>query len=248
MDCKNARLLLPFYRPTSTDLDEADTAALENHLALCPECQALDRSEHLFDHSLGQAMRDVAVPAGLQRRLLDRLGRPRRPFYYRHFSRIASGLAAAGVLLLAGLLIWIWLKPPRPELQLADLFDQEVGRMMGSPNPESVSFWFSVNHKVTMVPPPRFNYANLVHYGLEDWQGKRVPLLVFVRGNTQAKVFVVTAEQFNINPLPTGSGILDTGGFQVDIWKDLEPPGTAFIIIYTGPDGLAPLLRNDPQL
>jgi hypothetical protein len=247
MDCKNARLLLPYYRPTATDLDEADTAALENHLALCPECQALDRGEHLFDQVLGQAMRDVAVPAGLQSRLLGRLGMQRPPFYYRHFSRIASGLAAAGVLLIVGLLTWVWLKPTRPELQLAELFDRQV-ETMASRSPDAVSFWFGENHKVNMIPPPRFNYAHLVHYGLENWQGKRVPLLVFVRGNTQAKVFVVSAEQFHINPLPTGSGIFDTGGFLLDIWKDMEPPGTAFIIIYTGPDGLAPLLRDDQKL
>ena len=43
MDCEFARQLLIFARPGATELEAADVAALEGHLADCVDCRARSR-------------------------------------------------------------------------------------------------------------------------------------------------------------------------------------------------------------
>ena len=68
MDCRTARHLLDYARPRVPELDRPDQEALDGHLAVCPECDALARAERQFDEHLGQAVRDVPVPQGLDRK------------------------------------------------------------------------------------------------------------------------------------------------------------------------------------
>src|SRR5262245_36359440 len=107
MDCKTARLLLPFLRPLAPELDPNDAEDLRAHLAGCPECAALAAAEHRVDARLAQAMRDVPVPADLSARLLDRLHVQRRSWYRR---RVIGPLTAAAAVLLALGGGWYWLR------------------------------------------------------------------------------------------------------------------------------------------
>ena len=117
MDCSTARLFLPFCRPDGTDLDGLEAAELDAHLAQCGECQAIAQTQLRLDDHLGQAMRDIEPPRGLRERILARLEtskpKPRR----RWLGPVASGLAAAVVLLLLG--GWYLFYPPlRQELSV----------------------------------------------------------------------------------------------------------------------------------
>src|SRR5262245_35355435 len=106
MDCKNARLLLEFARPAAAGLEGGEAAALENHLADCPECGPLAARERRLDDRLGRAERAVPVPENLRERLLNKLKVERDAWYRRTLWRLAGGLAAAAVLaLVVGALI-----------------------------------------------------------------------------------------------------------------------------------------------
>src|SRR5207248_1436745 len=100
MDCKTARYLLNFNRATGHDLDAADKAALDAHLAECPECDCAARGERQFDEHLGRAIRDVPVPHGLKERLLTRLRRQRDEWWVEGVKRVARYVAIAAALLL----------------------------------------------------------------------------------------------------------------------------------------------------
>ncbi len=79
-----------------------------------------------------------------------------------------------------------------------------------------------------------------------------MPKLVFqhvdTNGITRARVFVLKAEQFDLDALPDDPSLLanlDSGGQRVDIKK--ESPSTAYLIVYEG-ESLRPLtLHTEDQ-
>ena len=72
MDCRTAQILLPF-RDRPDELADDERAELEQHLAGCKNCAALARAERSFDDSVGRAMQNVVVPAGLREQIVGRL-------------------------------------------------------------------------------------------------------------------------------------------------------------------------------
>src|ERR1700752_2772031 len=94
MDCNTARLLLNFARPQARDLDPEEAGDLENHLDRCSDCHGLARGERRLDERLGQAMRQVEVPAGLREQLLARLEAERGDWYRRRFGHTMGPAAA----------------------------------------------------------------------------------------------------------------------------------------------------------
>jgi hypothetical protein len=241
MDCKTARLLLDFHRPTAEELAAPEVADLEAHLAVCPECDALTRAERRADARLAEAMSAVPVPDGLPDRLRARLAADRRADALRKLAWAARGAAVAAALLLAVGLGVLWVRThPRP-LDVAELFNQDIDGMT-NPVPERVEEEFARRYDVHMVAPRQFDTATLAYFGMGDCQGKRVPVLVYARGETRAVVYVITREEFNLDKLPADTSSFETNGFRLRIARDGGPPDTAFIIIYSG-DSLAPLLR-----
>jgi hypothetical protein len=65
--------MLEVARPESDDLDSRDLQLAAQHLDTCPQCRATFQKTRLFDRQIGQAMRDVPVPADLKYRLLEAL-------------------------------------------------------------------------------------------------------------------------------------------------------------------------------
>src|SRR5258708_35768374 len=78
MDCKTALLLHEYGRPRHPELDTAEVAALEQHLAECPDCTRLVRAERAADDRLGPAVLAVPIPPALRDRLVARLEIERR--------------------------------------------------------------------------------------------------------------------------------------------------------------------------
>ena len=67
-------MLLEVAHPLATELEANETEALAAHLADCPDCGPWAEAEHRIDEKVGVAMRDVAIPDGLQQRIVRRLG------------------------------------------------------------------------------------------------------------------------------------------------------------------------------
>src|SRR5262252_6889654 len=104
MECHEARMLLAFTRPGNDAMDAAERAEVQRHLEACPECAAMARSEQAVDGAFGKAMREVAIPAGLQQRVLAKVA-ANRPYPWP-----AIAAAAAILLTIAGAGTW-WLWP-----------------------------------------------------------------------------------------------------------------------------------------
>lgn len=227
MDCKTARLLLEFDRPAADELDAAEHEELQAHIADCPDCGPVARAERRADHEIGKAMRAVVVPSEAPARLFERLRGERRLRNRRRWVR--RGMAAAGVaaLLIVGVCLgWQRNQPVRVDLEAAAT--DFLGKHL-NPQPSTVENWFR-DRGVEMTAPLDFNYALLKNYDVTEYEGKRVPLLLFMSGNELAEVRVLPAKQFqppDVDHYP-GSGC-------TVVWRSYPADKRfSYLIRYTG--------------
>lgn len=238
MDCKTARLLLEFVRPQPTELQASETAALEQHLAGCAECDALARAERQVEAQLGVAMRAVAVPEGLRFRLLNRLERERRAWYRRWAVRAAGGLAAAAAIILA---VWFGLSRDqrRPEvdpIEVATAYSYRTQK-----GEEGVNDWLGEQRsrakwKGELRAPGQFNYAFLTSCELNNDDRKPVPVLVFTRavkaGETETvRVLIYSEQDFNVDNLDVSEG--DSANRYRKL-TDPRYPGLVYLVLMQG--------------
>jgi hypothetical protein len=243
MDCKAARLLLLFSHPRLAELEMPESEAVESHLADCPDCGALARSERQFDHAVGLAMRDVSVPGDLPGRLLERLDRERWRWYWR-LPRVypRSAAAAAAALLLACGLLAYWqpwaLIPIDTELTAYDFNAQPQQA------PEDVEKHFAgLGYKI--IAPRDFNYEFLTKCSIEVFQGKKVPVLLFARDQQLAFVYVLSARQFDLDALAEQPRGVGSGVFRVDYrFPDQAERRFAYLIRFTAESLERFLLEN----
>jgi hypothetical protein len=248
MDCKTVRLLLDYARPRSAELAGDDAAALEGHLHACPDCEVLARGERQFDDHLGRAVRNVPVPDGLRDRLLNRLAAERRTWYRRQARRWGPVAAAAVVLLALGLW-WQW---PRHQLPAPDL-DAMVEYVSQNNNArisaEKVEEWFNNNYPDLPVVAPRefelraLNYGLLAYADLGQFQGQRVPMLLFASGDKQARVYILSHKHFDLGELFRTQPVVDSKGYTVAVKPGPEGSGTVHVFIYTG-NSMTPFLTG----
>jgi hypothetical protein len=236
MDCRTARLLLEFARPALSELPPSDGDALEEHLAGCTDCDALARAEREADARLGQAMRTVPLPDGLRDRILSRLEADRADQRRRRIGWVVRLAAAAAILFVACWFAFTWIGRNKPELDLQEVLFE---------NGNSVTYRTreSVERDLKAPAPAAFNYAFLNLHGTAYCQGKPVPVLIFQRRDTEARVYVVSSDQFNLANLESGEAV-DSGGYHVAVMRD--EPDHAFVIVYKG-DSLQPLLNEDSE-
>ena len=231
MDCNTARMLSTFFGRQGSELAPEDATALDAHIASCPKCADLVKFERAFDDRIAKAMLAVPIPAGLKGRLLDSVSAHRGAWYRQKFYALA-GLAAAVVLCVVGVVAWQI--GTAPELTLTGIVGQadadardpagKIARVLG---PKGMEF----------NPERRFDMAQFVAIGLEDFQGSEVPTLHFVNGtkNAQATVYVVRDRDFNWKNLPQdGSSVASIYGFQVAVLRDTRRADVAYIVVFTG--------------
>jgi len=238
MDCSDARLLLHFARPLATELEESEAEALAYHLNHCTACTALDRVERNVDHHLGTAMRAVSVPPALRGRLIARLAKERDSWYRHRLLRYGSAVAAA--ILVAFLGIHYYGKQPPADVNLTAFHDQLNNVQLASA--DEVEKWFRDHPRVTMKAPAEFNYALLAEHRMADFQGQRVPYLLFQTPNgcESCRVYVLDDRKFNIRSLENQS--VSGGRFAVEWRKEPADGHVAYVIVYTG-GTLQPFLR-----
>jgi hypothetical protein len=240
MDCRTARLLLDFARPRCPELPADDSDALDAHLSSCADCDAVARVERETDVRIARTMQAVDVPIGLRERILDRLESKRGDRQRRRLGWAVRVSTAAAVLILAVYLGFAWFGPRPQPLDIERLHAQGFARVT-SPDPRKVETWFKEDFDVTTVAPSDFNYAYFKDFGIASCQGQRVPSMYFARGDTEAHVYVVSKDQFDLNALNETEPI-DSGGYHVEVRRD--DPDHAFVVFFKG-DSLGPLLTND---
>jgi hypothetical protein len=232
MDCKNARLLLEFARPGGSELEEADSEALQRHLAECPECAAVAHDERRADEHLGRAMRAVPVPAGLRERVLKRLSVERDAWYRRWLVR---WVAAAAVLLAAGWLGYYYWFGQLPVID-GNLAHWQANKRAFSA--KEVEEAFHQDFDVTMKAPPDFNYHLLRSYGMGNFQGHQVPQLLFIAPGANdhqpplAMVYVLSGRQFDLERT-SKNGIAFSSGSQRVKLDDFGVRGYLYVVVYT---------------
>jgi hypothetical protein len=238
-------MLTTFFGRQGTELAAEDAAALDAHLAVCPECAAAVRFERAFDDRVGRAMLAVPVPAGLKGRLLDGVSAERGAWYRQKFYALAA--LAASVLLVAGGVI-AWQMGTAPDLTVAGIVaqaDAEVqnrGRMVEEVlGPRNLAF----------NPERPFDLNQLETAGLGRLQGREVPVLYFVNPekNARAKVYVVRDTDFNWKDLPQDESSVPGSryGYQVAVLRDKSRSDVAYVVVYTGA-GLGAFLEDRSSL
>jgi hypothetical protein len=238
MDCKTARLLLDFARPGCAELDPTEAGDLERHLAGCPECEALFRSERQLDQHLGRAMRQVEVPERLRGQILARLDVERSDRLRRRYGHAIRALAAAAVLLVG---VWGWLYWRAGQLPVVDVEQVVQAASVAPPGHAVVNrFLKSLGLEANAPDPQKVNYAFLINYSLSElpgYEGKQVPELVFMRLNSGrpavARVFIVSSKQFNLQELLGGVQAPVGYTYKLEVVPD-EGKRFAYLILYTG--------------
>jgi hypothetical protein len=244
MDCKTARMLLDFARPHCAELDPAEARSLQEHLAHCPECDALAQAERAADEHIGEAVRQVDVPPGLRGRLLARLqteaaAADRQPAARGWAGWVRAAAVAAAVLVAVS--AWLFWQDARAvSINLPAFCDKLQEQEISPPGPAEINGWFTEMGVVTSAPddvsPHGLNYKYFTYYGLTEFQGKRVPQMIFVRNDhirARAQVLILSGREFDLKHLPPEE---DRSGYQSKVELRRVKPGYAYLIVYTGED------------
>jgi hypothetical protein len=228
-------VLLDFARPRPAELDATDAAALEDHLFRCDTCAALAEAERRLDERLGQSMRQVEVPQGLKKMILERTEAAQSDQFRRRLKRWTRPLTAAAALLIAVGGVWAWsiLHPPRPDLDEALRKANELA--VAPPAREERMAEFKGTFGISTVFPEDFKYELLKEMAIGSFQGKKVPLLVFSRNGQVARVLILSDWDFDF------SGLDDHGPFSPGYSEKLDfikhsSGRYAYVIYYTGDD------------
>ncbi len=177
MDCKTARLLLDYSRPHPAELDAAETAALEEHLAACEPCDQTAHAERRADEAVGKAMRQIDVPDQLRARILSRLKEERGAARRRWVVYGLRGAIAAAAVLLLALGLWHWYGT-RPAFPAEQLVIDANNRVIGTTSAQDVEAALK-NQGMAMEAPADLNYSRLRWLFLTNVQGRQTPLLIF---------------------------------------------------------------------
>ncbi|MGL4555350.1 MAG: hypothetical protein ACRC33_29635 [Gemmataceae bacterium] len=229
MDCRAARLLLSFPPDGTNAPAGPDAAALSDHLAVCPDCDAVARADARLDAHLGRAMHDLPVPGGLKDRILARLAAERADAAVRRKRLLGSLLAAAAaaaVLLVTG--FGLWLARLKPDMTLSDI---HVAWHVALPtNAEAVEAEFrAMGYRG--CAPDFLNYAFPCMLGegpVPGFPHRKAPRMMFVgpRGE-HAIVIAVNPRQLQEVTEPPEVGYK----YRIDV----QPEGRwTYLVLYTG--------------
>jgi len=199
MECHDARILLTFANRGCEELDAAERDAFQQHLEKCPECAVLALTDRHLDETIGRAMRDVPVPAGLKEKVLSRVASQRPRWSWKRTSYLAA--AVLSLLAVAGGIGWHYYV--LPEITLS--FLQEYESRGKGWNEDQVEQYFAENGLRVRVPR-RFDYDKLRHIDIVEVKGRRVAKLSFSRNDQErsasADVLILPPKQFNMIELP----------------------------------------------
>lgn len=242
MDCKNARLLLEFARPVSSELDASEAEALQNHLTRCPDCSAVAQSARRFDEVVGKAMIAVPIPDGLRTRLLAKLDKQRDQWYRRYLMRRVLPVAAAVLLLVVGGVYWS--QSRRAAIDPEEIYQVRDHKYQASI--EKVNEWLRQQDK-NLEAPPQFDYYRLEHYFLSELEGHTVPTLLFLSAEAPTRsawVYVLSDKRFNFQQLKAHEGLKTGILHKVEVLPNPNNEHVMYLVIYNS-DSLNPFYDKE---
>ena len=236
MDCKSARYLLSFARPQGFDLAADERTALEHHLDNCTECNTLLQAERQFDAHVGQAVREVPVPAGLKERLLSKLKQKRDDWWKQAFNRGLRYAAAAAAVLLVVWAGFRWKAAHPPPVDTDNLVEAARKPEYARWSAGDAEKWFSDHGKKEVRVPREFNYNYLDSCSLADFNDRPIPHLLFLRtpqGSTAqvAQVFILTKKDYDLRGVQEKTERDPGYPAQIKVQPDNDQ---VFVIRYTG--------------
>jgi hypothetical protein len=223
MNCRDALLLLEFARPGATELEGADIAALETHLADCRPCSTFARHEREWTDRIVTAINPIPDPSRGKADVLNRIHQKRRGWQ----KQIALICA---IVVIAGSTLWGLIPGPNlyPEIILTDCLIQ-FGNL------DQCKDWLNAQNSLFQFPPG-FQAQYLISFERRAIHGTRAPVLTFVRGDSRAQVTVLTSNQFrNLPKLEHGRAGENSVG-TILIIRDINVPGVVYLVeIVNGP-------------
>lgn len=238
MECRDAQFYLRLRRHATDELGPDVAGTLEGHLATCPACAADARAALSFERAMTAAMRAVPVPSGLREKLFTQAASAHGAALRRQVYRY-GGLVTAAVLLI-GIGFGVF-SSTRPKAD-ADELARVAGDQANDPA-ESVRRFLDAKKLPDRLPMP-FDYDLLVHYGTDEVQGQKVPVVVFRSSNGDngfAKVYIFKSDsRFDLRGLQDAQG--SHARAQVLVGTD-KFRGATYVFVHTGRD-LKPFLLN----
>jgi hypothetical protein len=231
MDCNDARRLLAFARPGVAELDGADLASLETHLAECAACGAAYRIERRYDERLAAAMQAVPVTADGPARLMARLSAARWAWWRNRVLVFAA--AAIGAVLLGTIAFSYFGRPTLDPVTVAQSAYEQTGQGRTWEEARSIVDQWLRGIDLRLSAPAEWNYKLVAFLERSQFEGlSSVPTIVFTNGNVAARVYVVRASAFkNLDALEQP---IEAGGCAVFVRRYAELPGWAFIVVTSG--------------
>lgn len=246
MECKHAQLLIQIVRPGSIDIESVDRVELESHLATCPACEELARTEGKIHDQISKAMLQVDVPDRLRSRLLLRLSIDRKNWYKKHLGRAAIALSGLAALALLGWGVWFWQFGRPAEIDLEGVWAR-ANQITGEAYSSRWVEMFFKRKGYPMVAPETLNYELITSCSLGDFQGKTVPQMTFVKtfkegvrdhrgpSSDYALIYVLSRNQFDLRTLNQHQPSSQDYPFNVEVVYN-EGDSQALLILYTGND------------
>lgn len=242
MNCKSARRLLEFARPGVPELDAADLATLEGHLAECSACNGLYQAERRADERLAAALQSVPVPAAAPARMLARLKTDRLAWWRTRL--LGTAAAALGLILGISMMGRFWGRPVFDPLAVAQSTYEQSGQFRSADESRQIADAWLHGIDRRLSAPAEWNYRFLAFVGRSDFEGlTSVPTLVLTRGDAVARLYVVRESAFrNLDEI---NAAVEEGGSVVAVRRYPELPGWAVIAVVTG-GTLDSFLRASP--
>lgn len=241
MDCETAREWLEACRHDSDETDALPDGVAE-HVEDCPHCRAAQESTARLDRLIGTRMRAVAVPEGLEERLLQRVAAAAAVADYaepanrqvpresergeapgataairrRRFGRRRGWLGVAAGLAAAAALFVVWLLGTTPQWTPAEI--EALVRTAASDTLEEMP-------RAHAVRPTQFLNTAYVGEGVKLLDGQRIAVLhyqVTVRGVVvQSEVYVIPKSKVS-GPVPSYARLAPntTGGMTIATWQE----------------------------
>jgi anti-sigma factor RsiW len=227
MDCRTARMLMPFARPTG-ELPAEEQALVEQHLAECPECRVVLRHEQQFDAAVARAMRSVEVPAGLRDQIGVRLAQQRGRTIHRRAWQVVA-LAASVLLILSFSLGWYASRTTINADQLVQASDVQFVYEFNRSRESAADFFAA--RKVRVELPTDLDYGLLARLDVVEFSGKDVARLEFQSGQNRLQVYVLPSREFRLAKNASTSSV---GSYCTIEVNDSPRHDYLFVFVYYG--------------
>jgi hypothetical protein len=200
MTCRDAHHWIRCHRLFADGLEEAESAALAEHLLACPSCTEFMDQEEALDAQIQPVMLAVPIPRDLSQRILWNLRRARRT--RQRAVTLYASLAAAAALFLAVCLGWYIQRP----YDLAGL--QESGQLIAqgqvlakfdppSQGRESALTAWLQHYGIAAVQPAQLKLQYLTAAYVLESGGRKIAMLELNTPGSASRVYLLQRRYFN---------------------------------------------------